>query len=165
MEFGDILGLLTLGGGLYSANGYRQAGDASREMGEFNARIDLIKADDAITRGRVTEGNLRSDTRKLIGSQRAGFAASGVDISDTDSTAQNVVNDTTALSEMDAATIRTNAAREAWGYKAAATQEQFKGRVAEKENDNRAIGTVLSTVGNVLYSKYGFGSTSRVRTY
>lgn len=143
----------------YKAN--KQAGKAQAALGDYNASINEIKATDAIARGREAEDIHRLSTRKLIGSQRAAFAASGVDIGDPDSTAVNVFADTAALSEQDALTIRANAAREAWGYRAAATESRSRGRIAQDEYDSKAIGSVISTGGSILYQKYGFASTKR----
>lgn len=147
---------LMIAGGLTQANAYQQSGRAAEKVGEYNAQVDEIKAKDAEERGRLQEFNLRTNTRKLIGSQRAAFAASGVDISDPEGTAQNVFADTAKMSEMDALTIRTNAAREAWGFRSQATQDRYSGKLAKYEGDQKAIGALLSTGGNVLFGKYGF---------
>jgi hypothetical protein len=157
------IGFMAVGSGMqYGAN--KQAGKSQQALHNFNAQIGRAKSEDALARGIEAEGIHRANTRRLIGDQRAAFAASGVDISDPDSTAVNVFADTAALSELDAITIRTNAAREAWGYRMQAQNDTALGVIAKQEADSKAIGAITSMAGNVLYGKYGFGSTTRGRT-
>lgn len=158
------IGLLAASAGQqYGAS--KASGAAAQRIGEYNASIAEFKADDAIARGRDDEGRHRLKTRSLIGSTRTAFAASGVDVNDPDSTAVNVQANIAALSEIDALTIRANAAREAWGYKIEAADATNRGQLARMEGDSRAIGSLLSTAGNVYYSKYGFQGSSRGTRY
>lgn len=138
------------------ANAYSRLGGARRDLANYNANVAEVMAADALARGREAEIRHRQGTRKLIGSQRAAFAASGVDISDADSTAVNVFADTAALSEIDALTIRSNAAREAWGHRAKAREFAAQGQIYEYEGDQRAIGEVLGSAGSVMGARYGF---------
>jgi hypothetical protein len=69
---------------------------------------------DAIARGAEAEGRSRSQTKQILGTQRAGYAGQGVDVGT--GSAVDVAADTTALGELDAMTIRNNAKREAYGY-------------------------------------------------
>lgn len=138
------------------ANAYSRLGGARRDLANYNANVAEVMAADALARGREAEIRHRQGTRKLIGSQRAAFAASGVDISDADSTAVNVFADTAALSEIDALTIRSNAAREAWGHRAKAREFAAQGQIYENEGDQRAIGEVLGSAGSVMGARYGF---------
>lgn len=152
-----------LGAGM-AASGQRKIGQSTKALNEYNAQIAELKGEDAIVRGGEQERRLRADAKQMIGSSRAAFAAGGVDVNDADSTAANVAADIAALSELDALTIRSNAAREAWGYRSAATDARMRGDIAKQEGDMKAIGTLTSAAGSVLYQKYGFGSTTRVRT-
>jgi fructose-1,6-bisphosphatase/sedoheptulose 1,7-bisphosphatase-like protein len=134
----------------------KAAGKAQQQLGDYNAAVDEMKAKDSEARGIQSEFENRLTTRKLIGSERVAFAASGVDIGDPDSTAVNVMKDTAKLSALDNLTIRMNAAREAWGYRAQAVSDKYGGDAAKAAADNKAIGGLLSTAGNVMYTKYGF---------
>jgi len=155
---------LSIAGSLMGANASKKSGKAQREVAEYNAELQEIKADDAIVRGGEAEHRLRVSARGMIGASRAAFAASGVEVNDIDSTATNVQADIKSLSEVDALTIRSNAAREAWGYRTAATELRKRGEIAEEEGKQKAIGTLTSTAGSLLYQKYGFGSTGRLKT-
>jgi hypothetical protein len=75
----------------------------------------------------------RQNTRGMIGSQRAAFAASGVVVDDPNSSVADVAANTAALSEIDALTIRSNAAREAWGFRSQAQDFRTRGQIAKNE--------------------------------
>ena len=149
-----------LGGGM-AANAAYQSGKSQKALNEYNARIADAKADDAIVRGYETETLLRKSAKGMIGASRAAFAAGGVEVNDPDSTAGNVAADIARLAEVDALTIRANAAREAWGFKTAAVDLRARGAVAAQEGNMKAIGTLTSVAGNVLYQRYGFGAGAR----
>lgn len=152
------VGMQGFGAG-FSAMGSLGAGKAQQQLANYNAQVAEMQAQDAIVRGRETEARHRTDVKRMIGSQRAGFAASGVDVND--GSAVDVQADTAALGELDALTIRTNAAREAWGYKIQAQDYAARGQIARAESTSKAVGTILSTAGSALYSKYGFSSTTK----
>lgn len=152
-----------LGGGL-AANAQYQSGKSQKALNEYNARIADLKADDALVRGYETETLLRKKSKGMIGSSRAAFAAGGVEVNDVDSTAMNVQTDIARLAEVDALTIRANAAREAWGYKTAAVDLRARGDIAAQEGSMKAIGTLTSVAGNVLYQRYGFGANTKYVT-
>lgn len=145
--------------GLNSAKSAERTGEANAAIQRYNAQVSEMQAADAIERGREALDIHRVKTRRMIGAQRAAFAASGVDISDVDSTAQNVFADTLAMSEEDAIAIQTNAAREAWGFKTQARDYGLRGQIARAEGKDKALGTMLSTAGTALYTKYGFRSS------
>lgn len=70
---------------------------------------------DAETRGKADEQRQRTKTSLLMGTQQAALAAQGTDLSGSSA---DILGDTAAVGELDALTIRSNAAREAWGYRA-----------------------------------------------
>lgn len=154
------IGIMGAGAG-FSAMGSRATGKAQQQLAEYNARVAELHADDAIVRGKESEQRLRKDVRGLIGSQRVAFAASGQEVDS--GSALDVQADTAALGELDALTIRTNAAREAWGYRIQSEDSRTRGAIARAEGNNKAISTILQTGGTALYQKYGFGSTTRGR--
>ncbi|MCW5737790.1 MAG: hypothetical protein KIS73_26960, partial [Enhydrobacter sp.] len=71
------------------------------------------QARDAIQRGQVAEQKQRDLTAQRIGSQTAALAAQGTDL---EGSPTDILGDTKRAGELDALTIRNNAAREAWGY-------------------------------------------------
>jgi len=168
--------LLTLRSQLMGGNAAKQAGLLSQEAAEsqgaladFNAQVADLQAKDAIDRGFEDESRFRSVVRGAIGAQRAGFAAANIDVGF--GSAVDVQADAAMLGELDALTIRTNAAREAWGYKVTATDFRKRGEIARKEGAAMAAAgaeqqtasrwgaaaTLLGTAGSLLASKYGWG--------
>lgn len=143
----------------YSASANMQAGKDQARLQEYNAQVADMQADDAVARGRTAEDRHRVNVRRLIGSQRAAFANSGQD--PNIGNAVDVQGDTASLGELDALTIRLNAAREAWGYKVQSIDYRARGELAEAEGKSKALGNLLSTGGSLLYNKFGFGATTR----
>lgn len=147
-------------GGMMQSNKEKELAAQQGRIHDYNAKMNERLAADAEKRGYQDEMRHRSQTNRLIGDQRAAFAASGVDLADMDSTASNVFGDTAYLSELDAITIRENAAREAWGYRTRAQNDNLLGDYAREGGDARALGIMTSSIGNVLYGRYGFSNSS-----
>lgn len=146
------IGVTGAGAG-FSAMASRSAGKAQKQLAEYNAQVAELQAEDAILRGRETEERHRTNVRRLIGSQRAALGASGADVNE--GSALDIQADTAAMGELDALTIRTNAAREAWGYRIQAQDYRARGNIARADAQTRLTSTLLSTAGS-LYLKYGF---------
>lgn len=156
----------------------RRAAEAQAKLLDFNAHVADMQAKDAVERGAEEESRFRSSVRGMIGSQRAGIAAGNVDVGY--GSAVDVQADAAHLGELDALTIKTNAAREAWGYqveaidirkRAAITRKEGvmmekAGKVAQSAHRLGAIGGVVTGAGSLLAEKYGWrespaGATSR----
>lgn len=122
----------------------KQAAAASMQ-GEYTARIDEqnagiadMQAKDATDRGTIEEQRQRLGTRQNIGSTRAAQAAQGVDISS--GSAADVQASEAGLGELDALTIRNNAARESWGYNVDAANLRQQAKLARYTGNNAAAG-------------------------
>lgn len=147
----------------------REAAESEAQLSDFNAHVADAQAQDAVERGAEEESRYRTGVRDLIGSQRTGFAASGVDVGY--GSAVDVQADTAFLGELDALTIRNNAAREAWGFKVQATDlrkraeitrkaganAEAAGREAQKAARIGAATTLVAGAGSLLAQKYGMG--------
>ena len=101
-------------------------------------------------------------TRLLVGSQRAAFASRGVDLS-SESVA-DVIATTTEVGERDALMTRSNAQREAQGFKIEGMNYKSSGALARMEGQNAkmagkigATGTLLGTAGSVATKWYDAG--------
>jgi hypothetical protein len=145
----------TLLGAGSSAFAQSKAGGAQREMYDYNAQAAEYQATDAIERGVVAAKRRGRITKQVIGSQRAGLAAQNVDINDPGSSAVDVQADAAYLGELDAMTIKNNAAREAWGFKVQAQDYRNRGRYAEMTGTNQASNTLLTAGSSLLLAKYG----------
>jgi len=147
----------------------REAAESQAELSDFNAQVATLQAEDAIVRGQDEEQRFRTRVRSAIGAQRAGFAAGNIDVSS--GSAVDVQADTAFLGEMDALTIRTNAAREAWGFKVQAEDLTRRGQIQRKEGAMYekagksartasrfdTAGSLVGTGASLLEAKYGMG--------
>lgn len=135
---GSIIG----GIGLYTTiQGERIAAQAGADIADVNATIAERQAEHALERGREAETESRIRTRQLIGTQRARLAAQGVDVNQ--GSALDIQADTAAIGELDALTIRNNAALEAWGYRVGATSQRLQANFTRQAARSRAIGSIL----------------------
>jgi len=100
-------------------------GQYAKRIADFNANLDEQQAADAITRGATAEHQSRVATKQIIGAQRASYAAQGIDANID--TASDIQAETAGLGELDALTIRNNAAREAYGYDVRASNSRMQG--------------------------------------
>jgi hypothetical protein len=118
------------------------AGKAQRDMFEANAKLADMQAADAIERGKYAETAQRRITSRTIGTQRAGLAAQHVDVNV--GSASDVQETAAYLGELDALTIRGNAAREAWGYKVDAANSREHGTYSVIQGNTGATQTLLN---------------------
>lgn len=147
----------------------RRSAESQAQLADYNAAVADLQAKDALVRGDQEAQRFRVRTRGLIGEQRAGFAAANIDVGY--GSAVDVQADAALLGELDALTIRTNAAREAWGFRIEAEDLRKRGEIARREGyyaemagrERRsasrwgAASTVLGTGASLLEQRYGFG--------
>lgn len=147
----------------------REAAESQAELAEYNAAIADLQAADAIERGAQDESRFRAGVRGIVGAQRAATAGSNVDVGF--GSALDVQADAAFLGELDALTIRTNAAREAWGFEVEATDLRKRAEIARKEgvfleragreartqSRIEAGSTLLGAGTSLLQARYGFG--------
>ena len=114
------IGATALSTGLGIAGQAQQAA-AQQAMYGYQAQVarnNQIMADrmaaDATERGRIEEDARRRRTAQTMGTQTAILAGQGTDLAGSPT---DILGDTAAAGELDALTIRSNAAREAWGYR------------------------------------------------
>lgn len=156
---------LTAVGGLFSLvsglqNGYKQAsamrdqGDYERSTYWFNAGVADQQAQDAFDLGEQARGKFLRSAAKLQGKQRVALGTSGVALNS--GSAKKIQEDTDAAIASDANTIRSNAWRQAWGFKTQAFDLRQRAEMAYKKSrsdaynteqaaNNNAISTVIST--------------------
>lgn len=111
----------------------QRASDSQAQLAEYNAAVADVQAKDATARGELDAQKFRQRTRALIGEQRAGIAAGNVDVGY--GSAVDVQADAAFLGELDALTVRTNAAREAWGYRVEAEDFRQRADIARQEGE------------------------------
>ncbi|MBB3461519.1 hypothetical protein [Rhizobium sp. BK377] len=150
------LGLaLTLGSTLLGAAGQVQQAKATAEANKYNAQVAEMNAQiaekqakDAIERGKQEEQQKRLQTSQLEGRQRAAMAANGVDLSF--GSPLDTIVDTAKMGEIDALNVRTNAYREAYGYKVQGTNQLAGAKLDRMRADAAVKGGYLDAVGTIL---------------
>lgn len=166
-------------GKVKAGNAQQQAGldqqkvsNSEADLADFNANIAELQSTDAVARGKIAEDQFRTRVKGAIGAQRVGFAASNVDVGF--GSAVDVQGDAAYLGELDALTIRNNAAREAWGFKVQAADLRTRatidrqagvaqataGGIASHTANINAASTLIGAGSTLLQSKYGFSGTA-----
>lgn len=131
-----------------AAAGYAQAGAISakgaydQQIAESNSRLASMQAEEATARGDKAASQALKQGRQLRGAQRAAAAASGVDIGTGSALA--LQQETTGLSQLDALTIKNNAAREAHGYQVQAVNYTSQADMTSLATANEARNTLLT---------------------
>lgn len=156
-------GLQLAGGAVSAAGAYRNsqgaktAYGAQAQVNDNNAQIARWQADDAIARGNQEASRMRVKTNQLKGTQRAHMAANGVDLGV--GSALSILTDTDQFGEIDAGTIKDNAAREAWAIRNQAqnfaSEADLMRSRADAESPWMAAGTsMLTAAGKVAGNWY-----------
>lgn len=105
---------MSTAGAFFGASMQKDALKSQARIDEINARIADGNARAAIERGTFEESSVKLRGTTIKNRQKARYAASGVDIAGSDS-ALAVMTGTDVITEVDAAHVRANALRAAWG--------------------------------------------------
>lgn len=138
-----------------AAYGAIQQGQAAAAAGEYNAQVATQNA--AIARenaliaeqsGEAQASMALQKTRATIASTTAQQAASGVDVRSGSYT--DVRSSEREIGEIDAMNLRSNAAREAFGYRVKATSEENEAILSKFEGDNAKTAGYISAGATLL---------------
>lgn len=140
--------LLTATGQIQQGNAANAAGKYNAQVAEMNAKIADNKARDALERGKIEEQKQRQKTASISGAQQAAMAANGVDLSF--GSPLDTLVDTATLGELDALTIRSNAAREEYDYRVDAVNKRAGGQLARMQGKAAKTGSLLAAGSTVL---------------
>lgn len=169
-SWGTAATLASAGLGAY---GQIQQGQAKASSDRFNAALDRnnaqIARENAERAGQAGEaqaGISEMKTRAQVGAIKANQAAGGVDVNT--GSAVDVRSSAAALGELDAISIRSNAAREAYGYQQNSRSFEQQANLGESEAKNadiagpiNAAGTLLGGIGDAAtnWAKWQSGSS------
>ena len=134
----------------------------TRAVYDANAELFRMKADEAIRRGDVEAGKYKKKVKSMLGSQRARLAAAGVDISDVDSSAYQIQEETLRYGYADAQQIKNNAFREALGLRTQGALTGIEGRF--KAATARYQGRMSLLVGGLKSASYGMSAYKDFRS-
>ncbi len=159
-------------GFVVSAIGAYQKGQAEGAAADYQSQVALNNAaiarsnaamSDAAGAAKETAQGMR--TAQAVGTGRASFGAGGIDANTgSAATVQQAIGKVGAL---DALTIRSNTAREVYGYQvkeaselAEAQLDKFKGEQARTGGDISALGTFLTGASSVggSFAKWSLGA-------
>lgn len=150
---GAVLGAQSAG---TQAASQQSALETQAQTAANNAELSRIQADDALASGGNSESNSRMQTAGLKGSQRAALAANGVVLGE--GSALDLLTSTDYMGEVDALTIRDNAAKQAWGYNIQAdnylTNSAQLSKSASSIDPGKAAGTSLLTGATQVGSQW-----------
>lgn len=111
-----VAGVLGAGTGAWiTASNERMAMRFRASAGDINARIAELAARSTMFAGQRAEQAVRLRGAQTGATQRAAFAASGMDLASD--TVMDVLAATRLTTDVDAATVAANTAREAWGHR------------------------------------------------
>ena len=120
-----------------SGKAQRAVSESQAALSDYNAGVAELQGKDAVEIGAENESRFRTQVRGMIGTQRAVQAGGNIDVNFGSSV--DVQADTAFLGEMDALQIRTNAARQAWGYKVEAFNYASGAAIQRKEGANNEL--------------------------
>lgn len=147
-------GIGTITNSYYQGQAAKSQYDYQAQVSEQNSKLALIKAEDALRRGGKEADQIRNQTKKVIGTQRSGFASQNVDVDY--GVAQDIQAETAALGAENALTVENNAWREAWGYKVEAATGMQSAEFSRQAGTNVANNTLLSGGLNAI----GYGANA-----
>jgi hypothetical protein len=165
---GALMAPLALVGGLAGAGisaagqyGSMQAQSANAayqaQVAAMNSKIALSNAAMATQSGEISAANQGMKTRSAVGSIQAAQGASGVDVNS--GSAPKVRAAAAEVGTMDALTIRSNAAKQAYGYQVAATGDTAESQLLESESQQASAAAPIGALGSFLSSASSVGNT------
>lgn len=160
--------VMTIASGTVSAIGSIQEGNAAMASAEYqsavlsnNATMERNKAKQELAAGQNEANQKRREVAAIIGRQRAGVGASGVEMSGS---YLDVLTDTAGQGAFDIAMIRHNAEIRATdrnfsaqNFDAQSDLTMMEGRAARQAGYMSALGTALSTGSSVAGQWQGGG--------
>lgn len=138
-------------GAINQAQAQRQAYEYQAQVARNNATLAQYQAKDAIEAGAHEEQGRRLKTAAMFSDQRASLAANGIDLGE--GTATDLLATTKYIGEIDALTVRDNAAKRAWGYRVQG--QDFTDQAAMKDATAGGINPMMAGVTSLLGSAGG----------
>lgn len=152
-------------GGIFGAIGSQQQAQALGMQGQMYSQqgdqalaLSKVGSADALARGNQQAGVIQTKGSQLAGAQQVGFAASGVDTQS--GSPLSAMADTRMMSAMDQATVKNNAAREAWGIQVAGLNKYQQDQMKAYGSSTAADQASLRAKGELVNSVFSLGTSS-----
>lgn len=149
----------TAAAGTVTAISAEQQASYQSAVAANNAKVASINATTAIQQGQQQEQAKREQTAQLIGRERAAAGASNID-PNTGSPAK-IQSDSAQLGELDALTIRNNAARQSWNFQNQSNAFAAESSQAETAGNLNAFSSLIGSASSVS-SKWASYSNSGI---
>ncbi len=140
----------TAAGGLTKALAQDRAGRANQRLARINAHLARTQADQAIQAGDFAANRVATKEAVMEGADRARQAAGGTVVGA--GTSRLVAASSKAAAMADEQMIRLNARRQAYGFNAKASIDDFEGKLARQGGRMAAAETLLNT-GDKLWQE------------
>lgn len=147
---------LKVGGALLEGFGGGAANDFQAQIAARNAQIAKMNSGYAVQAGEQAMLNEQLKTRAQIGQTKAVQAASGIDVNT--GSAKAVQESERLLGRLDAMTIRSNAARQAYGYDIEAGTQRARSQMYRRAGTLSRVGGLVDAGATLLE---GASSSSR----
>lgn len=147
--FGTIISGMSLLGGVISAMGGIQTGNAQKKAAYYNAARDEQAAVLAIEAGKEDARLIRLQSERTRAQGLANMAAAGVNISEGSPLLADI--QAAKYAEIDAAKAEYQGELKAWGLRADAQIERFQGDQAKTASRWGAAGSLLQAGANFGY--------------
>jgi hypothetical protein len=154
-----IMGLSSASTAYNQAQAAKAQGRYQKRISETNARLADERAADAVKRGGEQSNQVRRQANKVDAEQRAAAAAQGLDAGSGDFS--DLRQETATTAALDESRIKTNAWREAFGYKVEALNASSQGEFAELSAENQAGNTILT--GGMQALSYGLDGYAKIK--
>lgn len=142
-----------------NARAVERSGAYEQQQAEINARLQLEQAREARQQGAFAATRIQAVGRNMVGSQRARLAAQGLDT--TSGSALDLQDESRTLSDLDAMSIRSQAALEAWGFEVSALDTRSRGAMAATAAGNTADAMRTQSWGTLLTTGASLAGQSR----
>lgn len=152
-NFDNLRGLasgLKVSGALMEGFGSGSEADFQAAIARRNAEIASQNASYATQAGEIATYNQQLKTRAIVGQTKAAQAASGIDVNT--GSAKAVQESEKLLGRLDAMTIRSEAARAAYGYQTRAAVDSARAKMYRRAGAQARIGGVLDAGATLLES-------------
>ena len=139
------------------AQGQAKQDQANYEAGvaRNNQKTAEFAAQDALRRGDIEAGRVQRNANSVLGSQRASFAAKGLDLHD--GTPGDIMDQTNFFGKIDAESARYNGKVEAWQKQSQANNFGAQASAASSRAGSAMTESLLSAGTSVASNWYSYG--------
>ena len=152
-----ISAVASLAGGVVGAAGSIDNANMQAQIARNNANTAMLNANFATQEGDIKAQNQGLKTAQAVGKMKAGFAANGVDPNSGSAADVSAAADSAGMT--DAQTIRSDAARQAWGYETQSANFNEQASVDTAGGTFGALSSLLSSASSAGSTGAKVGST------